>query len=292
MDLRTSSPARASRDSVRPASRTLPSEESLAGMMKEVVSEEVQKLREHLDLEIAQQKGAGLGLLATTAAFSEGQLTPVHGPPPPRSPGGSAALASTPSGAAESPSPAPRRAAPPAEAARPKRAGQRKLTWSAAVVASEDSARGSQGAAERAAKQSLGGPKSPSDAPASEPEPASEQLVGICDTVMTSLARVQEMIGSAAHQPEVAKSPNPESNARLEKLVRTLKKARKKAEGGERRGQGTERSEEELKYHRPGQQGGKGLDYGKSRRSPVQNRRVTIRATWGREPGTGGASKR
>ena len=160
------------------------------------------------------------------------------------------------------------------------------------MVASEDSARGSQGAAERAAKQSLGGPKSPSDAPASEPEPASEQLVGICDTVMTSLARVQEMIGSAAHQPEVAKSPNPESNARLEKLVRTLKKARKKAEGGERRGQGTERSEEELKYHRPGQQGGKGLDYGKSRRSPVQNRRVTIRATWGREPGTGGASKR
>ena len=85
----------------------------------------------------------------------------------------------------------------------------------------------------------------------------------------------------------VAKSPNPESNARLEKLVRTLKRAKKKAEG-ERRPPGAERSEEELKNRPPGRPS-PGLEhYGKSRRSPVQNRRVTIRATWGGSPGVDG----
>ena len=287
---RAPSPTRARRGP-EAAPKKMPTEEALTGMMKEVVSEEVQKLREHLDLELALHKGSSSGLLASAASFVEGEMTPMRQEPPGSSPastrrsgavvgGGNvkgtrvASRASARATAAPS-GPAPSQA--PADGAQQKRVRQRKLTWSAAVADREGDA--GEGAAGPEATAAAGDPgQVPDGLPPLPAERGSEQLVGICDTVMTSLVRVQEMIGSAAHQPEVAKSPNPESNARLEKLVRTLKRAKKKAEGEKR--PGTERSEEELKYRHPGRQS-PGLDYGKSRRSPVQNRRVTIRATWG-----------
>ena len=287
---RAPSPTRARRGP-EAAPKKIPTEEALTGMMKEVVSEEVQKLREHLDLELALHKGSSSGLLANVAAFVEGEVTPVRQDLPGSNPasarrsdaiagGGNAkgtggASRASARAAAAPPGPAPSQAL--ADGAQQKRLGQRKLTWSAAVADREGDA--GEGAAGPGAAAVAGDPgQMPDGLPPLPAERGSEQLVGICDTVMSSLARVQEMIGSAAHQPEVAKSPNPESNARLEKLVRTLKRAKKKA-GGEKRS-GTERSEEELKYRHPGRQSS-GLDYGKSRRSPVQNRRVTIRATWG-----------
>ena len=301
---RAPSPARARRGP-EVAPKQVSAEEALTGMMKEVVSEEVQKLREHLDLELALHKGAGSGLLHGAAAFAEGELTPVRralpaGSPAPAQRGGAAAAGGNakgagaasraPSGAAAAhPAPVPPPA--PADGAQQKPAGRRKLTWSAPVADREDgdAGEGPAAAGRETAAAATEGPAQAPDGPVPPPpaERGSEQLMGICDTVMTSLVRVQEMIGSAAYQPEVAKSPNPESNARLEKLVRTLKRAKKKAEG-ERRPPGAERSEEELKYRPPGRPS-PGLEhYGKSRRSPVQNRRVTIRATWGGSQGADG----